>query len=164
MADALLEIEDLRVAFQTANGTVQAVDGVSLSVEPGETVAVVGESGSGKSVTALSVLRLFGRGDRVTTEGAVRLKSAAFSRFIVKDLHHDSLLQWRDAEHGNIWRSIWPPILLVSILSLAFFVSSTPEALGPLVAILAASLGIVPVIGSVIRGMRDIKVTPAAKG
>lgn len=100
----------------------------------------------------------------ITTEGAVRLKSAAFSRFIVKDLHHDSLLQWRDAEHGNIWRSIWPPILLVSILSLAFFVSSTPEALGPLVAILAASLGIVPVIGSVIRGMRDIKVTPAAKG
>ena len=71
MADALLEIEDLRVAFQTANGTVQAGDGVSLSGAPGETVAVVGESGSGKSVTALSVLRLFGRGDRVVTDGAV---------------------------------------------------------------------------------------------
>jgi oligopeptide/dipeptide ABC transporter ATP-binding protein len=72
MNSALLSIEDLRVAFHTAQGVVQVVDGVSLSVAPGETVAVVGESGSGKSVTALSVLRLFGRGDRVTTDGAVR--------------------------------------------------------------------------------------------
>ncbi len=55
---ALLEIEDLRTQFFTSAGTVQAVDGISYSVEEGETIAIVGESGCGKSVSALSVLRL----------------------------------------------------------------------------------------------------------
>jgi peptide/nickel transport system ATP-binding protein len=54
----LLEIEDLRTWFFTRDGVARAVDGVSLYVMPGETLAVVGESGCGKSVTALSVLRL----------------------------------------------------------------------------------------------------------
>ena len=54
----LLEIRDLHTEFRTGAGTVRAVDGVSYTVDPGETVAVVGESGSGKSVTAMSVLRL----------------------------------------------------------------------------------------------------------
>jgi oligopeptide transport system ATP-binding protein len=54
----LLEIRDLHTEFRTGAGIVRAVDGVSYTVEPGETVAVVGESGSGKSVTAMSVLRL----------------------------------------------------------------------------------------------------------
>src|SRR5207302_9941268 len=55
---ALLEIEDLRTHFFTRDGVVRAVDGVSLSVGEGETVAIVGESGCGKSVTSLSILRL----------------------------------------------------------------------------------------------------------
>ena len=55
---ALLEIENLRTQFFTSAGTVQAVDGISYTVEEGETVAIVGESGCGKSVSALSVLRL----------------------------------------------------------------------------------------------------------
>src|SRR6266498_419826 len=54
----LLRIDSLKVDFPTEDGVVHAVDGVSLSVFPGEIVAVVGESGSGKSVTAMSVLRL----------------------------------------------------------------------------------------------------------
>jgi peptide/nickel transport system ATP-binding protein len=56
--DNLLEIKDLRVVFETADGTARAVDGVSLDVRPGETLGVVGESGCGKTVTALSILRL----------------------------------------------------------------------------------------------------------
>lgn len=54
----LLEISDLRTQFFTSAGTVKAVDGISYTVDEGETVAIVGESGCGKSVSALSVLRL----------------------------------------------------------------------------------------------------------
>ena len=54
----MLEVRDLHTQFSTEEGTVHAVAGVSLSVEPGEVLGVVGESGSGKSVTAMSILRL----------------------------------------------------------------------------------------------------------
>ena len=54
----LLEVTDLRTHFHTRNGVVRAVDGVSFSLEKGETLGLVGESGSGKSVTCQSLLRL----------------------------------------------------------------------------------------------------------
>jgi oligopeptide/dipeptide ABC transporter ATP-binding protein len=54
----LLEIKNLKTTFDTEDGLVTALDGVSLSVDKGETVAVVGESGCGKSLTSLAVLRL----------------------------------------------------------------------------------------------------------
>ncbi len=54
----LLEIKDLKTYFSTADGEVHAVDGVSLSIAPQETLGLVGESGCGKSVTAFSILRL----------------------------------------------------------------------------------------------------------
>lgn len=58
MTDPILEIRNLHVQFQTEGQTVNAVDGVSLSVYRGQTLGIVGESGSGKSVTSLSVMRL----------------------------------------------------------------------------------------------------------
>lgn len=54
----LLSVEDLRTHFFTVDGVTRAVDGVSFTVNPGETLGIVGESGCGKSVTALSILRL----------------------------------------------------------------------------------------------------------
>jgi len=54
----LLEVDELRTHFRTVDGTVRAVDGVSFSIDGGETLAIVGESGCGKSVTSMSVLRL----------------------------------------------------------------------------------------------------------
>ncbi|MBI2822748.1 MAG: ABC transporter ATP-binding protein [Acidobacteria bacterium] len=56
--EELLKISDLRVAFQTEEGRVRAVNGVSLALDRGRTLGLVGESGCGKSVTALAVLRL----------------------------------------------------------------------------------------------------------
>src|SRR5215831_4448752 len=58
MGGALLEIRGLKTYFATDDGMVQAVDGVDLVVDRGETLGVVGESGCGKTVTALSVLKL----------------------------------------------------------------------------------------------------------
>ena len=65
---ALLEIADLTVAFAGRTGTLRAVDGATLAVEPGEIVGVVGESGSGKSVTMLAVMGLIGYPGRVTAD------------------------------------------------------------------------------------------------
>ena len=72
---ALLEVENLRTVFDTGEGQAAAVDGVSFSIDSGQTVGIVGESGCGKSVTALSIMRLVqsppGRiaGGRIRFEG-----------------------------------------------------------------------------------------------
>ena len=58
MAERLLEIRGLKTYFRTDDGPVQAVDGVDISIDRGETVGVVGESGCGKTVTALSTMKL----------------------------------------------------------------------------------------------------------
>ncbi len=65
---ALLEIENLSVEFPSHNGTMHAVDGVSLSIESGEVLGIVGESGSGKSVTMMALMGLVSFPGRVKAD------------------------------------------------------------------------------------------------
>ncbi|MBP3587601.1 MAG: ABC transporter ATP-binding protein, partial [Clostridia bacterium] len=68
---ALLEVEELRVAFQTRAGRVQAVGGVSFQLDRGQVLGIVGESGSGKSVTAYSIMQILPKAE---ITGSVKLE------------------------------------------------------------------------------------------
>jgi peptide/nickel transport system ATP-binding protein len=71
---AVLEVRDLRTEFHTDDGSFPAVDGVSFSVEAGQTLAIVGESGCGKSVTALSIMGLVPDPPGRITGGSIRFE------------------------------------------------------------------------------------------
>ncbi len=70
MAEPLLEVKDLRVHFPTEDGIVKAVDGISFTIQRGETLGIVGESGSGKSVSFLTVMGLINK-KNATVEGEI---------------------------------------------------------------------------------------------
>ncbi|MEK3917423.1 ABC transporter ATP-binding protein [Paenibacillus sp. FSL H7-0331] len=72
MKDKILEVQNLRVSFQTYAGEVQAVRGVSFELRKGEVLAIVGESGCGKSVTAQTIMRLIPSPPSVIKDGSIR--------------------------------------------------------------------------------------------
>jgi oligopeptide transport system ATP-binding protein len=68
----LLAVDDLAVEFRTRDGVIRAVDGVSYTLDPGETLAILGESGSGKSVSAQAVLGILDSPPAFVTRGTIR--------------------------------------------------------------------------------------------
>ena len=115
---ALLEVNDLKTHFFTREGVVQAVDGVSFSLEKGKTLGIVGESGCGKSVTALSIMGLIPKPPAKIVGGEVLFDGTDLTKLSEGSCEHirgnevamifqdpmtslNPTLQDRDADHGD---------------------------------------------------------------
>jgi len=83
---ALLEIDDLHLDFDTFDGRLRVLDGVSLAVAPRETVGIVGETGCGKSITAKSVLRLLPSPPANFSQGSIRFKGRDLLRLSEREM------------------------------------------------------------------------------
>jgi oligopeptide/dipeptide ABC transporter ATP-binding protein len=94
MAEPILEVEDLTISFQLKHGELRAVDGVSFSIDKGETFGLVGESGSGKTVTARSIMRLIPMPPGELVKGSVRYEG--------KDVYSLSDEEMRELRGTNI--------------------------------------------------------------
>ncbi len=92
--EKILEVIDLSTYFRTEDGVAKAVDGVSFSINKGETYAIVGESGSGKSVTALSIMQLVAKPSGYINGGNILFKGA--------DLAKSSAVEMREVRGNKI--------------------------------------------------------------
>jgi oligopeptide transport system ATP-binding protein len=116
----LLEVKDLHTEFRTGAGLVRAVDGISYTVEAGETVAIVGESGSGKSVSALSVLRLIPDPPGRITQGEIR--------FAGRDIMQLSDVEMREIRGGDIGMVFQEPMTSLNpVLTIGRQITETLE-------------------------------------
>jgi len=98
LAEPLLEVKNLKVHFPTEDGLVKAVDGISFSVAPGETLGVVGESGSGKSVGFLTVMGL------VTSKQAIIEGEVIFQGQDLLKLPQDEMRNIRGSKMGMVFQ------------------------------------------------------------
>ncbi|GAB3263462.1 ABC transporter ATP-binding protein [Chitinimonas naiadis] len=94
----MLKLEQLRTEIYSSQGTVVAVDGVTLAIQPGETFALVGESGSGKSVTALSIARL------LPDNGCIAGGDVVLGETGLADLSEKAMRHYRGRRIGMIFQ------------------------------------------------------------
>ena len=85
----------------------------------------------------------------------IALRDLEFGDYIRDNLDHDEFKAWQREGHGNIWRKIWPPLTVVAVLALLFFLNANPEALGILLALLGATVGAAPIAISLARSWRS---------
>jgi len=120
MTAPVLQVKDLKTQFFTDDGVVQAVDGVSFDLYPGETLGIVGESGCGKSVTALSILRLIQRPGRIVA-GQILFKGSDIVR-----LSEEEVREIRGKDIAMIFQD--PLSSLNPVLKVGFQIEEAMEA------------------------------------
>ena len=89
----VLEITDLRTHIRQRTSTVQAVDGVSLTVRAGETVGLVGESGCGKTMTGLSAIRLLPPGGHIVG-GSIKINGTEITGLPAAQMGSSAAATW----------------------------------------------------------------------
>ncbi len=118
MAEHLLEVNNLKTYFFTRGGVVKAVDDVSFTIKPGETLGVVGESGCGKSVTALSVMRLVANPPGKIVGGEIN-----FNDENILEMNQDELTDLRGSKISMIFQD--PMTSLNPVFTIGYQIAET---------------------------------------
>ena len=120
MSDTLLEVKQLQTHFYTRSGIAKAVEGVSFSLDEGETLGLVGESGCGKSVTSLSIMRL------VDHPGKIVGGEVLFKGEDILDMDQDALHKLRGGQIAMIFQD--PMTSLNPVLPIGFQIAEAVKA------------------------------------
>ncbi len=119
----LIDIKDLRVHFNLKDEIIKAVDGLSLTIKKGETVAIVGESGSGKSVTALSLMRLTDYSGGKIISGEIKFTSKTGSNLDLSKQSQDIMMDIRGNDISMIFQE--PMTSLNPVYTIGMQISET---------------------------------------
>jgi peptide/nickel transport system ATP-binding protein len=119
----LLEVKNLEIQFRSENQHIKAVDGISFTIEKGETVGIVGESGSGKSITALSILGLLPKTAHSLNAGSINFQSKNGVNHSLQPFHSALNQRIRGKEIGMIFQE--PMTSLNPVMTIGAQVSET---------------------------------------